>query len=126
MFNNGLSSALPHKRFQAGHAYENLCGTAFYGLVKCGYMRFADSDIETIDDELRLAAVLRRAARERGAAPVSIGYNAKDVVLSGDPDKAAKLDDDDDAMDELHAPRRSFRRECIHSVRQPDRARPLG
>ena len=52
MFNNGLSSALPHKRFQAGHAYENLCGTAFYGLVKCGYMRFADSDIETIDDEL--------------------------------------------------------------------------
>ena len=83
------------------------------------------SDIETIDDELRLAAVLRRAARERGAAPVSIGYNAKDVVLSGYPDKAAKLDDDD-AMDELHAPRRSFRRECIHSVRQPDRARPLG
>ena len=36
-------------------------------------MRFADSDIETIDDELRLAAVLRRAARERGAAPVSVG-----------------------------------------------------
>jgi phosphate transport system protein len=36
-----------------------------------------------------------------GRIAVSIGYNAKDVVLSGDPDKAAKLDDDD-AMDELH------------------------
>jgi phosphate transport system protein len=37
-----------------------------------------------------------------GRIAVNIGYNAKDVVLSGDPDKAAKLADDDDAMDELH------------------------
>ena len=39
---------------------------------------------------------------EMGRIAVNIGYNAKDVVLSGDPDKAAKLDDDDDDMDELH------------------------
>jgi len=39
---------------------------------------------------------------EMGRIAVNLGYNAKDVVLSGDPDKAAKLADDDDAMDELH------------------------
>jgi phosphate transport system protein len=37
-----------------------------------------------------------------GRIAVNIGYDAKDVVLLGDPDKAAKLADDDDAMDELH------------------------
>jgi phosphate transport system protein len=39
---------------------------------------------------------------EMGRIAVNIGHDAKDVVLSGDPEKAAKLDDDDDAMDELH------------------------
>ena len=39
---------------------------------------------------------------EMGRIAVNIGYDAKDVVLSGDPDKAAKLADNDDAMDELH------------------------
>jgi phosphate transport system protein len=39
---------------------------------------------------------------EMGRIAVSISHNAKDVVLSGDPDKAAKLANDDDAMDELH------------------------
>jgi phosphate transport system protein len=39
---------------------------------------------------------------EMGRIAVSIGYNAKDVVLSRDPYKAAKLADEDDAMDELH------------------------
>ena len=39
---------------------------------------------------------------EMGRIAVNIGYDAKDVVLSGDPDKAAQLADDDDAMDELH------------------------
>ena len=37
-----------------------------------------------------------------GRIAVNLGQNAKDVVLSGDPEKAAKLADDDDAMDELH------------------------
>jgi hypothetical protein len=37
-----------------------------------------------------------------GRIAVNIGYDAKDVVLSGDPDKAAKLADDDEALDELH------------------------
>jgi phosphate transport system protein len=39
---------------------------------------------------------------EMGRIAVNIGYNAKDVVLSRDPYKAAKLADEDDAMDELH------------------------
>jgi phosphate transport system protein len=39
---------------------------------------------------------------EMGRIAVNMSHNAKDVVLSGDPDKAAKLADDDDAMDELH------------------------
>jgi len=39
---------------------------------------------------------------EMGRIAVNIGYNAKDVVLSGDPDNAAELAADDDAMDELH------------------------
>jgi phosphate transport system protein len=36
-----------------------------------------------------------------GRIAVSIGYDTKDVVLSGDPDKAARLADDD-AMDALY------------------------
>ncbi|WP_078282484.1 phosphate signaling complex protein PhoU [Mycobacteroides franklinii] len=39
---------------------------------------------------------------EMGRIAVSIGHDAKDVVLSGDPEKAARLDADDDAMDDLH------------------------
>jgi phosphate transport system protein len=39
---------------------------------------------------------------EMGRIAVNIGHNAKDVVLSRDPYKAAKLADEDDAMDELH------------------------
>jgi phosphate transport system protein len=39
---------------------------------------------------------------EMGRIAVNIGHNAKDVVLSRDPDNAAQLDHDDDAMDEIH------------------------
>jgi phosphate transport system protein len=39
---------------------------------------------------------------EMGRIAVNIGHNAKDVVLSRDPYKAAQLDNDDDAMDEIH------------------------
>jgi phosphate transport system protein len=39
---------------------------------------------------------------EMGRIAVDIGHNAKDVVLSRDPYKAAKLADEDDAMDEIH------------------------
>ena len=39
---------------------------------------------------------------EMGRIAVDIGIDAKGVVLSGDPRKAAQLDDDDDAMDGLH------------------------
>jgi phosphate transport system protein len=39
---------------------------------------------------------------EMGRIAVNIGHDAKDIVLSGDPDKAAQLAHDDDAMDALH------------------------
>src|ERR1700741_1788284 len=40
---------------------------------------------------------------EMGRIAVNIGYSAKDVVLLGDPDKATKLGDAADAMDEQHS-----------------------
>lgn len=39
---------------------------------------------------------------EMGRIAVDLGSAAKGVVLSGDPGKAAQLDHDDDAMDDLH------------------------
>jgi phosphate transport system protein len=39
---------------------------------------------------------------EMGRIAVDIGNSVKDVVQSGDPDRAALLDDDDDDMDNLH------------------------
>jgi phosphate transport system protein len=39
---------------------------------------------------------------EMGRIAVDIGNSVKDVVRSGDPDRAAQLDDDDDDMDNLH------------------------
>ena len=39
---------------------------------------------------------------EMGRIAVDMGNSVKDVVLSGDPEKAAQLDDDDDDMDNLH------------------------
>ena len=39
---------------------------------------------------------------EMGRIAVDMGNSVKDVVQSGDPDRAALLDDDDDDMDNLH------------------------
>jgi phosphate transport system protein len=39
---------------------------------------------------------------EMGRIAVDMGNSVKDVVLSGDPERAAQLDDDDDDMDNLH------------------------
>jgi phosphate transport system protein len=39
---------------------------------------------------------------EMGRIAVDLGDSAKDVVQSGDPGKAAQLDHDDDAIDDLH------------------------
>ena len=39
---------------------------------------------------------------EMGRIAVNIGHDAKEVVLSGDPEQAAKLAAEDEAMDELH------------------------
>jgi phosphate transport system protein len=39
---------------------------------------------------------------EMGRVAVELGNSAQEVVLSGDPRRAAEIDDEDDAMDELH------------------------
>ena len=39
---------------------------------------------------------------EMGRIAVDLGNDARDVVLSRDPSKAAQLDDDDDSMDDFH------------------------
>jgi phosphate transport system protein len=39
---------------------------------------------------------------EMGRVAVELGKSAQEVVLSGDPRRAAEIDDEDDAMDELH------------------------
>jgi phosphate transport system protein len=39
---------------------------------------------------------------EMGAVAVDLGKTAREVVLSDDPDRAAQIRHDDDAMDELH------------------------
>lgn len=40
---------------------------------------------------------------EMGAVAVDLGKLAREVVLSDDPDRAARIRHDDDAMDELHS-----------------------
>jgi phosphate transport system protein len=37
-----------------------------------------------------------------GRIAVDMGNSVKDIVLSGDPEGAGRLDDDDDDMDSLH------------------------
>src|SRR5712672_4435569 len=39
---------------------------------------------------------------EMGRVAVELGNSAQEAVLSGDPRRAAEIDDEDDAMDELH------------------------
>ena len=39
---------------------------------------------------------------EMGRVAVELGNSAQEVVLSGDPRRAAEIDDEDDAMDDLH------------------------
>jgi phosphate transport system protein len=55
---------------------------------------------------------------EMGRVAVEMGNNVRDVLLSGDPKKAARLDEEDDEMDDLH--RHLFRvlmdREWKHGV----------
>jgi phosphate transport system protein len=45
---------------------------------------------------------VNRYFAEMGRVAVELGNAAHDVLLTGDPDKAARIDDEDDAMDDLH------------------------
>jgi phosphate transport system protein len=85
-------------------------------------LRIVVSSLKNVADVLRMHALAMHVAKmtrrrhpshavpedvndyfaEMGRIAVDIGNDAKRVVLSGDPAKAAELDDDDDAMDHLH------------------------
>lgn len=85
-------------------------------------LRIVVSSLKNVADVLRMHALAMHIAKmtrrrhprhavpedvngyfaEMGRIAVDIGNDAKRVVLSGDPAKAAELDDDDDAMDHLH------------------------
>ena len=87
-----------------------------------GDLRAIFSSMQNVADIERMGALARHVAKtarrrhpahaipenlnsyfaEMGRIAVDIGHDARDVVLSGDPDKAAKLAEDDDAMDALH------------------------
>jgi phosphate transport system protein len=49
-----------------------------------------------------LPGEVTRYFAEMGAVAVDLGKTAREVVLSDDPDRAARIRHDDDAMDELH------------------------
>jgi phosphate transport system protein len=40
---------------------------------------------------------------EMGQLAVDLGNSTQEVLLSGDPEKAARIDEEDDAMDDLHS-----------------------
>lgn len=87
-----------------------------------GDLRIVVSSLKNVADVARMHALAMHVAKmtrrrhpdhaipedangyfaEMGRIAVDIGNDAKRVVLSGDPAKAAELDDDDDAMDQLH------------------------
>ena len=87
-----------------------------------GDLRAVVSSLQNVADVQRMHALARHVAKmarrrhpdhavpedvngyfaEMGRIAVDMGNDARDVVLSGDPSKAAELDDDDDSMDDLH------------------------
>jgi phosphate transport system protein len=46
---------------------------------------------------------VNRYFAEMGQLAVDLGNSTQEVLLSGDPEKAARIDEEDDAMDDLHS-----------------------
>lgn len=89
---------------------------------KAGDLRAIVSSLKNVADVQRMHALALHVAKmarqrhpshavpedvngyfaEMGRIAVDLGNDARDVVLSGDPSKAAQLDDDDDSMDDFH------------------------
>jgi phosphate transport system protein len=87
-----------------------------------GDLRAVVSSLQNVADVERMSALALHVARmtrrrhprhalpeevngyfaEMGQLAVQLGNSAREVVLSGDPSRAAELDQEDDAMDELH------------------------
>ena len=89
---------------------------------KAGDLRAVVSSLKNVADVQRMHALALHVAKmarrrhpshavpedvngyfaEMGRIAVDLGNDARDVVLSRDPSKAAQLDDDDDSMDDFH------------------------
>jgi phosphate transport system protein len=88
-----------------------------------GDLRTVVGSMQTAADAERMGALARHVAKiirrrhpehvlpeevngyfaEMGAVAVDLGKTANEVVLTDDPDRAAQIRHDDDAMDELHS-----------------------
>ncbi len=88
-----------------------------------GDLRAVVGSLQTVADAERMGGLARHVAKiirrrhpehvlpeevngyfaEMGAVAVELGKSAREVVLSDDPDRAAQIRHDDDAMDELHS-----------------------
>jgi phosphate transport system protein len=88
-----------------------------------GDLRTVVGSMQTVADAERMGGLARHVAKivrrrhpehvlpeevngyvaEMGAVAVDLGRLAREVVLSDDPDRAAQIRHDDDAMDELHS-----------------------
>lgn len=106
----------------AGHAEEAAFVLLALQAPVAGDLRAIVSSIQIVADVERMGALALHVAKiarrrhpqhtlpeevngyfaEMGRVAVDLGNSAREVVLSRDPEKAARIREDDDAMDDLH------------------------
>jgi phosphate transport system protein len=107
---------------QTTHAEESAVKVLALQAPVAGDLRAVVSSLQNIADVDRMGALALHVAQlarrrhpakalpeqvngyftEMGRIAVDIGNSVKEILLSGDPDRAAELDNDDDDMDSLH------------------------
>lgn len=107
---------------QTTHAEESAVKLLALQAPVAGDLRAVVSSLQNIADVDRMGALALHVAQlarrrhpakalpeqvngyftEMGRIAVDIGNSVKEILLSGDPDRAAELDNDDDDMDNLH------------------------
>jgi phosphate transport system protein len=107
---------------QTTHAEESAVKVLALQAPVAGDLRAVVSSLQNIADVDRMGALALHVAQlarrrhpaqalpeqvngyftEMGRIAVDIGNSVKEILLSGDPDRAAELDNDDDDMDNLH------------------------
>lgn len=106
----------------SAHAEENAFVLLALQAPVAGDLRAIVSSIQIVADIDRMGALALHVAKiarrrhpqhalpeevngyfaEMGRVAVELGNSAQEVLLSGDPEKAARIRDEDDAMDDLH------------------------